>query len=98
MALLGTITKQPREILDFDIDYTAVLAGRSDTIASQTSEVSPVGLTLVSTTKGTGPNANIIKVVFSTGSDTQLYKVTVLVTTTSGLKYEDEVNVLVGEI
>jgi hypothetical protein len=94
MALLGTITKQPREILDFDIDYTTVLAGRSDTLSTQTSEVSPSGLTLVSTTR----TGNIVKVVISTGTDTQLYKVTVLVTTTAGLRYEDEVNVLVGEV
>jgi hypothetical protein len=94
MALLGTITKQPREILDFDIDYTTVLAGRSDTLSTQTSEVTPSGLTLVSTTR----TGNIVKVVISTGTDTQLYKVTVLVTTTAGLRYEDEVNVLVGEV
>ena len=98
MALLGTITKQPSEILDFDIDYTTVLAGRSDTIASQTMAVSPSGLTLVSIVKGTGNDANKIKVTFSGGTDTQLYKVTVQATTTVGLKYEDEVNVLVGEI
>jgi hypothetical protein len=45
MAILGTINKQAREILDFDINYDTVLAGRSDTIATQTSEVAPSGLT-----------------------------------------------------
>ncbi len=93
MAVLGTINKQPREILDFDISYETVLAGRSDTIASQTSEVTPAGLTLVSTTR----SGNVVKVVFSTGTNAINYKVTVLATTTSGLVYEDEVNVLVGE-
>jgi hypothetical protein len=93
MAILGTIYKQPREILDFDIDYSTVLAGRSDTIASQTSEVSPAGLTLGTLSR----NGNVIKQVFSTGTDSQLYKITILATTTAGLKYEDEVNVLVGE-
>jgi hypothetical protein len=94
MAILGTINKQSREILDFDIDYTTVLAGRSDTISSQTSEVLPVGLTLVSTTRV----GNVVKVTIGSGTDTILYKVTVLATTTAGLIYEDEVNVLVGDV
>lgn len=93
MAILGTINKQPREILDFDIDYSTVLAGRSDSIASQSSEVTPAGLTLVNTTR----SGNVVKVVVGSGTDTVLYKVTVLATTATGLVYEDEVNVLVGE-
>ena len=94
MAILGTVNKQSREVLDFDIDYTTVLAGRSDTIASQTSEVSPSGLVLDSTTR----SGNVVKVTFSAGTNAILYKVTVLATTTAGLVYEDEVNVLVGDV
>jgi hypothetical protein len=94
MAILGTINKQAREILDFDINYDTVLAGRSDTIATQTSEVAPSGLTLVSTTR----SGNVVKVTFSGGTNTTLYKVTVLATTTVGLVYEDEVNVLIGDV
>lgn len=94
MALLSSFTKQPREILDFDISYATVLAGRSDSIASKTVEVSPVGLTIVSSTL----TGNVIKVVVSSGTDSTIYKVTVLATTTAGLVYEDEVNVLVEEV
>ena len=94
MALLGSFSKQPREILDFDIDYTTVLAGRSDTLASQTVEVSPAGLTIVSSTI----SGNKIKVTISSGTDTISYKVTTLATTTAGLVYEDEVTVLVVEV
>lgn len=94
MALLSSFTKQPREILDFDIDYSTVLAGRTDTISSKTVEVSPSGLTIVSSTL----TGNIIKVVVSSGTDSMIYKVTVLATTTAGLVYEDEVNVLVEEV
>ncbi len=94
MALLGTFTKQPREVLDVDIDYTAVLEGRVDTITSQTSEVSPAGLTLISTTR----EGNKIKVVVGSGTVDTVYKVTVLATTTAGLVYEDEVTVLVEEV
>jgi hypothetical protein len=94
MAILGTINKQSREVLDFDIDYATVLAGGSDTITTATSEVTPAGLTLVSTTL----NANKAKVVFSAGTNTQLYKVTVLATSSASLIYEDEVNVLIGDV
>ena len=94
MAILGTFNKQPREVLDFDIDYAPVLLGRTDTISSQTSEVAPAGLTIVSTSR----NGNKIKVVVSGGTTSVLYKVTVLATSTAGLIYEDEVNILVGEV
>ncbi len=93
MALLGSMTKQPREILDFDIDYATALAARTDTLATKTVEVAPAGLTIVSSTI-TGDK---IKVIVSTGTDATTYKVTVLATTTAGLVFEDEVNVLVEE-
>lgn len=93
MALLGSMTKQPREILDFDIDYATALTARSDTLSEKTVEVSPVGLTIVSSTI-TGSK---IKVIVSLGTDAVTYKVTVLATTTAGLVFEDEVNVLVEE-
>jgi hypothetical protein len=94
MAILGSFTKQAREILDFDIDYTTVLAGRSDTISTMTSEVLPTGLTLGALTK----SGNVVKQVVSSGTDAILYKVTVLATTTAGLVYEDEVNVLIANV
>lgn len=95
MALLGTFTKQPREILDCDIDYTAVLAGRTDTIASQTSEVSPSGaLTVTSLTR----DGNKIKAVVSGGTVDTLYKLTILATSSAGLVYEDEITILVEEV
>ncbi len=94
MALLGTINKQSRETLDYDIDYSTVLAGRSDSIASQTAEVTPSGLTIVNVTR----LGNVVKVTISGGLDSSLYKVTVLATSSVGLVYEDEVNVLITDI
>jgi hypothetical protein len=94
MAILGTINKQSREVLDFDIDYATVLVGRTDTISTASSEVSPTGLTLVSTSLA----ANKVKVVFSAGTNSTLYKVTVLATSTANLIYEDEVSVLIGDV
>ncbi len=94
MALLGSFTKQPREVLDFDIDYSTVLEGRIDTISGVTLEVSPVGLTL-STPVITG---NIMKAKVSTGTNAITYKVTALATSSAGLVYEDELDVLVEEV
>lgn len=95
MAILGTVNKQPREILDFDIDYTTVLAGRSSALTTATSEVTPAGLTLTSTVVYASEKKT--KVVISGGTDLTSYKVTVLTNTDDGLKYEDEVTVLVEE-
>lgn len=94
MALLGFFTKQSREVLDFDIDYTKVLEGRVDTILSGAAEVSPVGLTL----EAPVISGNIVKVKVSAGASPVTYKVTVLATTTAGLIYEDEVSVIVEEV
>lgn len=96
MALLGSFTKQSREILDMDFDYNTTLAGRTDTIASQTSEVAPAGLTIVSTTRDVTNKK--VKVVVSGGTNGNSYKVSVLATNTSGLVYEDEVNVIVEDV
>lgn len=93
MAVLASFTKQPREVVDFDIDYTTTLAGRSATISTRTVEVAPAGLTIVSSTI----TGNLIKVVVSAGTDAITYKVTVLATTSAGLTYEDEVNISVAE-
>lgn len=94
MALIGSFIKQPREVLDFDIDYSAVLAGRTDTITGVTLEVAPSGLTLGSAVV----TGNIMKAKVSAGSTTVNYKVTALATSSAGLIYEDEVNVLVEEV
>lgn len=94
MALLGTIPKQPREIIDFDISYASFLVGRTDSLASIVTEVTGVGLgVLYSAITG-----NLVKVVLTGGTDGQSYKVTVITTTTAGLVLEDEVTVLVEEI
>lgn len=94
MAILASFVKQPREVVDFDIDYTATLAGRSSTLSTKTVEVAPAGLTIVSSTI----TGNIIKVIVSSGTAAVSYKVTVLATTSTGLVYEDEVTILVEEV
>lgn len=94
MAILGTVTKQPREVIDFDISYTAALTPRADTLATKTVEVAPAGLTITSSTI----IGDKIKVIVSAGSTGVTYKVTVLATTTGTLVYEDEITVIVEEV
>lgn len=97
MAILGSMTKQPNEILDFDIDYTTVLAGRVDTLTTPTVTITPsTGVPITAPTPTI--SGNKVKVVVSAGTDAITYKVTVTVLTTpAGLKYEDEVNIVVQE-
>lgn len=94
MALLGSFTKQPREVLDFDVNYATVLAGRTDTISGVVLEVAPAGLTLAPAVL----TGNVSKQKVSAGTDGIVYKVTVIATSTAGLVYEDEVTVLVEEV
>ena len=94
MALLGSFTKQPREVLDFDISYATVLLGRSDTITGVTLEVAPAGLTLSPAVVTTG----VSKAKASAGTTGITYKITALATSSAGLVYEDEINVLVEEV
>lgn len=99
MALLGSFTKQPREVLDCDISYATTLADRIDTISgTPTTEVSPSEVNGV-TVDSVVVSGTSVKLTVSDGLDTTgLYKITILTTTTpAGLVYEDEINVLVEE-
>ena len=93
MSLLGKITKQAREVIDFDINYSTTVTSRGTSISSQVVEVLPVGLTVFAERTD-----NIVKVIISGGTNNTLYKVTVLATASDSLVYEDEVNVLVENI
>lgn len=96
MALLGFITKQPNEVLDFDINYAPVLLGRTDALAFALSTSSPAGLTVNDSI--VNPEAMTTQVIVSGGVDGVTYKVTVQTSTDNGLLYEDEVNVIVEEV
>jgi hypothetical protein len=103
MALLGSITKQPAEVLDFDISYVTVLAGRSDTITNKSVAVSGTDMTgspVTVSSSTINPGGNSIKVVVAAGVTGKIYKITVTATSnaTTPLVYEDEVNVIVEEV
>lgn len=81
MSLLGIFTQQPRENLDYDIDYAPWLP-TNDGIDTQLVEhtADPPGeLVLV-----VAPNSTFIKVWVSGGQPNVTYKITVTITTDDG--------------
>lgn len=85
MAILNTFTKQPSDVLDYDVDYTDFLSP-GDSLASATATVSPAGL-VVHTPLVVG---NIIKLWVEGGVDGTKYKVTVNTVTALSRTKEDE--------
>lgn len=86
-------SKQPSEILDYDVDFGPWLAGRADPPTSH-EVIVPTGITLVADTRTEG----VVKVVLSGGGDGERYVVTVRLTTQAGLVKETEFVVAVKEI
>lgn len=92
MSVLGTFTKQPTEVLDYDVSFADWLGGRSDLPQTATTTVDP-GLTLVSSTL----IGQTVKVVLSGGLNGGKYKVTVHLTTDTGLVKEADFFVRIKE-
>lgn len=92
-VILGKFSKQPSEILDYDVDYTDWFKGRTDTPASFVVSAEP-GITIV----GSARTGNIIKVILSGGTSGTKYKITVRLTTAAGLVKEADFTVAVKEV
>ena len=93
MSILGKFKKQPREVKDFDVSYSDFFTLRSDTPITFTALADDgVILDRVELTGMTG------KVVLSGGTSGVSYKVTVTMTTSTGIVKEDEFVVSVKEI
>lgn len=92
---LGTATKQPADTLDYDFDFAAWLADRSDTIASQV-VTAEVGITVGAVTQLNG----VVKVYLSGGTTGNAYKVTCTITTAASTPRvkQAEITVKVKEI
>ena len=92
MSILGRFVKQPNEILDYDVDYSAWFVGRGDTATAISITTEPgivlTGYSLVGT---------MAKVVLSGGTDGVKYKITVRLTTSSGIVREADFSVAVKE-
>jgi hypothetical protein len=98
MAIVGTVTKQPNEVLDVDINYVPVLPDGITISGTPTTAVAPSGVTVSGVSVIAG---NKVKFTLSGGTDgAGPYVVTIQVTTSSSPAniYEDEVNVIVEEI
>ena len=90
--ILGTYTKQPADVLDYDVDYAEFLNG-TDTLASKTVTATPTGINVDSSTiVGTR-----VKVWLSGGTNGVTYKVTVTATTGDGRVKQDEFKVKVKD-
>lgn len=98
---LGTHTKQPGEMLDYDIDYSKWLTG-TDRIASFTTEVEPAydaatnpdGLQATYLTH----TGTAIKLWAKGGVSGVTYKVTITVETDDGRIKQDEIKFKIKEI
>lgn len=93
MALLGKFTKQPQEVLDYDVDFSGWFSNRGDVIASFSASADP-GVNVVSSALA----GSVVKIVVSGGVDGASYKVTVRVTTTLGLVKEADFLIRVKEV
>lgn len=87
---LANFKKQPVDVLDYDIDYTAWIPA-GDTLLSATAVVDIVNTgSLVVSSIVVTPLTNIVKLWMSGGNDGITYKVTVTTVTNGGRTKEDE--------
>lgn len=89
---LGTFTKQPVEVKDYDLDYSEWLVA-ADTVEAAEVTVEPAGLTVGSVFT----QDKKIKVWLSAGTNGTVYKLTVTMTTADGRVKQDEFKVKVKD-
>ncbi len=95
MALIGTVLKQPREILPVDISYAKAIGARTYSSITPSVEV-PAGMTLSATVV----SGTTVQLVIAGGTSGQTYKWTLLSDVVMGgvtSRLEDEFIVLVEE-
>lgn len=92
-TILGKFSKQPQEILDYDVDFSKWFSNRTDSPVSFTTVVE-AGITLVNATL----SGNVVKIVLSGGTSGQQYKITVRLTTALGLVKEADFVVKIKEV
>jgi hypothetical protein len=93
--ILGTLTKQPGDSLDYDIDYSDWLTS-DDNVSSATTAVSPdvVGGVTVDLININDPR---VKLWISGGVSGVTYKITITMETSDGRIKEDEFRLRVKE-
>lgn len=83
VSVIGRSTKQPDEVLDYDVDFDEWFSNRTDTPSSYTVDAE-TGITVVSDDLVD----NTVRVVLGGGTSGESYKVTVLLTTSDGIVKE----------
>jgi len=93
--LLGVKIKQPDEVLDYDFIYDDWFGNSPDSIASVVAELVPGdgSMTAVAAT----PEATRLKVWLTGGTDGDIYKLEVTITTAAGRIKQDELEIQVQE-
>lgn len=89
---LGTFTKQPVEVKDYDLDYSEWLVA-ADTVEAAEVTVEPAGLTV----RSVFTQDKKIKVWLSAGTNGTVYNLTVTMTTAHGRVKQDEFKVKVKD-
>lgn len=93
VAILGKFTKQPTDVLSYDIDYTPWLTDLGDTITSYTVAIE-AGATIVSH----GRQQGVIRTFVGGGTNGQQYKLTCTAVTTGGRTKQAEIIIKVKEV
>lgn len=94
MAIIGSYIKQPREVLDYDVNFSEWIP-TADYITSVTTNAD-AGITLGSTIIDP-TTKKIVKQWVSDGTSGAIYKIQMLATTAGGRKKEVEFNITVRE-
>jgi hypothetical protein len=95
MAIIGRMTKQPLEVLDYDVDFSEWLP-TTDFIATASAVVSPATSLAIGTVSVF--DTTWVKVWLSSGVTGTKYKITVTVVTDDGRTKEAEFYVNVKEV
>ena len=91
--MLGTLTKQPADYLDYDVNFEEWLTD-DDTIASAGATVEPAGELTIGDVLISSP---IVKLWLSGGLDGKTYKITLTATTAFGRVKETEFRIRVRD-
>lgn len=96
VAIIGKFQKQPDETIDYDVDFSPWFSNREDepALVDPVAAVAEDGITIVSATL----TDNVVKVTLAGGTAGTKYKVTVLLTTLSGLVKEADFTVTVKSV
>ena len=93
--ILATYTKQPAEVLDYDVNFSSWLG--AGTISTHTAVVSPTGELAIDQSSIVS-SSKVVKCILSGGITGKKYKISVTATTDSGLVKQVEYYISVKEV